>query len=211
MFAETAIWQPRCDPPIGGWPVLLFLHGCGGTGREHTPHARAATAQGLAAVAIPGPVAALGGGLAWPADGFETTHAYLQRALTGCGGQLPLNRARPLLCGFSQGATHVVGLLATHPDGYAGGIALSPGEGPPIPAPNQTRSAQPPLCVTYGARDFPAFRKKARRCSRAWRRAGWPCLLEAHAGSHQMPQDWGERFPRMLRWLGERGTGLADA
>jgi predicted esterase len=202
MIAETSIRQPRGEPPNGGWPVLVFLHGCGGTGSEHTPHAIAATALGLAAVAIPGPIVAPGGGLAWPADGFETTHAYLQRELTRCVGQFRLDRSRPLLCGFSQGATHVVGLLATNPDAYAGGIALSPGEGPPIPAPDRLRSVRPPLYVAYGAREFPAFRKMARRCADVWRRAGYPTRLETHAGSHHMPLDWETRLPQIMRWLG---------
>jgi hypothetical protein len=98
----------------------------------------------------------------------------------------------------------VIGLLAQRPESYPGGIALSPGEGPPIPNPDRTAARALALYVAYGAREFPAFRKKARRCAGAWHRAGWPCLLEAHAGGHQMPPDWDARFPRIMQWLVER-------
>jgi predicted esterase len=204
MSPEPSVWMPKGDPPPRGWPVLVFLHGCGGTGNEHAPHAIAATEFGLAGITLPGPIRALGSGYAWPADGFRTTHEYLRDTLARCQGRLQFNPSQRLLCGFSQGATHVIGLLSTEPAEYAAGIALSPGEGPPIPDPDRTQPGRAALYVAHGAREFPVFRKKAKRCEMAWRRAGWPILLETHSGSHHMPYDWATRFPRIIRWFTEQ-------
>ncbi len=207
MAAGLRLWLPRGEPPSRGWPVLLFLHGCGGDGGEHARHAAAAAARGLAAAAPPGPVGALGGGRAWPAVGFGATHEYLRQMLDLCGARARVDRSRTFLCGLSQGATHVVGLLATRPEEYSGGMALSPGDGPAIPEPAGSACGAPALYVGYGAREYPAFRKKARRCAGLWRRAGWPWRLEAHAGGHHMPADWDARFPDIAAWLEGRCSG----
>jgi predicted esterase len=205
MHLDARAWFPAIDPPTDGWPVLFFLHGCGGTGDEHAPHAGLAAHLGLAAFTVPGPVALRGSGRAWPADGFGATYDCLWDALARWDAQVAnkLDRSQVLLCGFSQGATHVIGLLAQMPTSFAGGIALSPGEGPPVSEPDPRG---PALYVAYGVREYPAFRKKARRCAEAWRQARWPCLLETHAGGHQMPPDWDNRLPRILQWLLSRGT-----
>jgi predicted esterase len=181
--------------------VLLFLHGCGEYGGAYVDIARAATEHGFAGIAPTGPVATRGGGRAWPADSFTATHEYLRETLARCEMREEIDCTRVFLSGFSQGATHAVGLLASMPEEYQGALAMSPGEGPPIPTVVNSALCPRPLYVAYGQKEYRVFRKKAQRCSALWRRAKWPCLLDSHPGWHQFPSDWDRRFPKVMQWL----------
>jgi len=144
----TWVRVPRGDPPAQGQPVILFLHGCGECGEAYLDHAEVAAEHGYAGIAVSGPLGMPGRRHAWPGDGFETTHRHLQEMLAQCDARNQLDRSRILLCGFSQGATHAVGLLASKPEEYQGALAFSPGEGPAIPAmPSSASSprAHPPV------------------------------------------------------------------
>jgi predicted esterase len=112
-----------------------------------------------------------------------------------------MDQTRVFLCGFSQGATHAIGLLLSRPEQYRGALALSPGEGPAIPVARNSAVRARPLYVAYGRKEYRVFRKKAQRCAALWQHAKWPCLLESHPGSHHFPGDWVSRFPRLVAWL----------
>jgi hypothetical protein len=96
------VWLPRTGRPARGWPALLFQHGCGGTGDEHAPHAALAARLGLAGIIVPGPIALRGGENAWPADGFQTTHDYLQGALALGPGLVDIDRSKVCYAAFPR-------------------------------------------------------------------------------------------------------------
>lgn len=194
---------PQGNPPPGGWPVLVFLHGCGEHGGAYAADAAVAAENGFAGVAPSGPVAVSHTGRAWPGD-LGLTDDHLQDVLRRCEGGPRLDRGRVFLCGFSQGATHAYGLLAARPDHYRGAIVLSPGEGPVPPPPTTAADGPRPLYVSHGVNEFRAFRQRAKKWAAAWRRTRCPCLLEPHPGGHHLPADWGSRFPRVLGWLNGR-------
>jgi predicted esterase len=208
-FDTTWSRTPKGNPPPKGWPVFVFLHGCGEYGGAYAVHAEAAAERGFVGIAPSGPVATRSGGRAWPADGFAATDEYLREILAHCERREEMDRSRVFLCGFSQGATHAVGLLVSRPEAYRGALALSPGEGPPIPAALKSPFCPRPLCVVYGRKEYRVFRKKAQRCAALWRRAKWPCLLETHPGAHHFPVDWDGRFTGIVRWL-ESATQVAE-
>jgi predicted esterase len=199
-------WVRIPDEPSSpqGWPVLLFLHGCGERGSSYVVHAQAAANHGFAGIAVSGPLPTRNGGYSWP-GGLAATHDHLEALLSRLSGRVPLDRRRVFLCGFSQGATHdAYGLLLSHPQNYRGAIVLSPGEGPPPPAIEKAGTAARPLYLAHGQKEYRAFRQRARKWAALWRRRGWPCWLEAHAGGHHFPADWGSRFPAVLGWLGDQ-------
>ncbi len=201
---ETVVRVPGGVPPPGGWPVLVFLHGCGERAASYAAHAALAAAWDFAGVAPSGPLATAHAGRSWPGE-LSLTSDCIQAALDGCQADHPVDRGRVYLCGFSQGATHAYGLLAARPDLYRGAIALSPGEGPSPPVPVRTAGAPRALYVAYGQEEYRAFRKRARQYAAMWRRAGWACWLEPHAGWHHFPVDWPTRLPRILQWLQGQG------
>jgi predicted esterase len=190
---------PPGNAPTSGWPLFLFLHGVGECGAAYRTHVEAATKQGFAGIAPSGPTVTSGGGRAWPRD-LDATNAYL-REILAIYAREDVNRASVFLCGFSQGATHAIGLLLSRPEEYLGAIVLSPGEGPPIPVALSSVDRSRPLYVTCGTREYRAFRKKTQRVAALCRRKRWPCWLETHPGGHHFPCDWDNRFPRVVRWL----------
>jgi predicted esterase len=200
-FHMACVRTPKGDRPPKGWPVLLFLHGAGDYGGAHAVHAESAAEHGFFAIAPSGPFSTRRAGRAWPAHGFAVTDQYLQEILARWEEREQMDRTRVFLCGFSQGATHAIGLLLSRPEEYRGALALSPGEGPAIPTTLKSACRPRPLYVIYGRKEFRVFRKKAQRCAALWQRAKWPCLLETHPGSHHFPGDWDSRFPRLVGWL----------
>ncbi len=209
---EIVVRVPVGSPPPSGWPVLVFLHGCGERPASYAVHAALAAACDLAGIAPPGPAATSHAGRSWPGE-LSVTGDCVQSALDRCERDHLVDRGRVYLCGFSQGATHAYGLLAARPDLYRGAIVLSPGEGPPPPA--LVRTVGPPrsLYVAHGQQEYRVFRKRAQKYAALWRRAGWPCWLEPHPGGHHFPVDWHARLPRILEWLAfdgaQRGAGGA--
>jgi predicted esterase len=202
---KLLVWAqvPPGNPPVGGWPVLLFLHGAGGTAGAYAVYAAATAAHGFAGIAVSGPVETAGPGCTWPASDVKDTHEFLQNALACPACPVGLNRNRLFLCGFSQGATHAFGLLASQLPTYAGAIVLSPGEGPSAPAPAKLATNPRPLYVAFGQQEHRPFRKRAQSYAVLWRRRGWPLWLDPHPGSHHFPADWDSRLPRILGWFKE--------
>lgn len=198
--ADLVVRVPSGRAPPDGWPVFVFLHGCGERASDYARLAALAAEYAVAGVAPSGPLLTAYAGRSWAAD-LTSTDDCVQSSLGWLGDGPRLNCGCVYLCGFSQGATHAYGLLAARPDRYAGAVVLSPGEGPepPDPPPGCERR---PVYVSFGQGEYRAFRQRARKWASRWRRFGHPCLLDPHPGGHQLPGDWGDRFPRIVSWLG---------
>lgn len=201
---ETVVRVPGAPPPRGGWPVLMFLHGCGERPASYADHAAFAAGCDFAGIAPPGPLPTAHAGRSWTGE-LSVTGDCVQSALDQCAGDHPLDRGKVYLCGFSQGATHAFGLLAGRPDLYAGAVVLSPGEGPSPPALARGAGIPRALYVAYGQMEYRVFRNRAQNYAALWRRTGWPCWLESHTGWHHFPVDWHTRLPRILEWLQDGG------
>jgi predicted esterase len=204
---SPSIHVPEGVAPSNGWPILLFLHGYGDNGESYGPLADAATQCGFAGITISGPVVLWDQEYSWPTENFAATHSYLRRVLTHYSESKDLDRSRIYLCGFSQGATHAVGLVASYPREYAGAIALSPGGRPQLPQDVQTANPARPLYVTVGQMEHPANKELAKQSAELWRRASWPLLQHLHPGNHEFPDDWSDRFPRVLTWISNPTNG----
>lgn len=205
--SETVVRLPGAASPPAGWPVLVFLHGCGESPAAYGLHAALAAACNLVGLVPSGPVLTSYFGRAWPAE-LSATGDCMEAALDRCAAQHPVDRARVFLCGFSQGATHAYRLLGARPGRYQGAMILSAGNGP-LPPPFAERPDGPrPLYVTYGRMKYRAFRKRSEKYAALWRRAGQPVWIEPHAGGHQFPADWHARFPLVAEWLLNTHQGL---
>jgi predicted esterase len=197
---EIVVRVPSGAPQTGGWPVIVFLHGAGERTAAYAARTALAADHGFAGVAPSGPMGTTHAGRSWSGD-LATTNDCVRVALGQCEDSHQVDRGRIYLCGFSQGATHAIGLLLSRPEEYRGALALSPGEGPALPAVPPLVLCPRPLYVAYGEKEYRVFRKKAQRCAALWRRAKWPCLLETHPGAYHFPADWDRRFPRLVQWL----------
>jgi predicted esterase len=194
---------PDGNPPAKGWLVVMFLHGMGDHAGAYIPNAEAAAENGFAGIAVSGPVVQWENRHAWPSEDFETTHEHLQKVLGNYRDRNVLDTSRVFLVGFSQGAVHAAGLLASHPNLYSGAIVLSPGGPPGVPKKLNGKSSPRPMCVIHGEKELLGNVMEARACASVWKNAGWPLLEEKHSGTHHFPSDWDERFPRLLKWLAQ--------
>jgi predicted esterase len=198
---QSRVVVPEGDPPAKGWPVVVFLHGMGDHAGAYVGHAEEAAELGYAGLALSGPVVQWDNQHAWPSENFETTHNHLQKVLADHQGRSKLNPERVFLVGFSQGAVHAAGLLASHPGSYSGAIVLSPGGPPGVPRKLDGRGPPRPMCVIYGQKELLGNVVEARDCAAVWKNAKWPLLEEKHPGTHHFPFDWESRFSRLLKWL----------
>src|ERR1051326_7316757 len=198
---RSFIRAPQGTPPARGWPIVIFLHGMGDRADAYVPNAESASEQGYAGIAVSAPVVQWENQYAWPSEKVETTHAYLQKVLDGYRERKDLDRSRVFLVGFSQGAVHAAGLLAQHSRDYSGAIILSPGGPPGIPQTLEKTASARPLCAIHGEKEHPICLQSAESCVGLWKKAKWPVLQETHPGGHQIPEDFEDRFPRLMKWL----------
>jgi predicted esterase len=196
----SMIRLPDGESPKSGWPVLVFLHGFGDAKESYFSLADSAAEQGFAGLAVSGPIVQYEKRFSWPTDSFETTHKFLNQQLQRHGDK-PLDPARVFLLGFSQGAEHAAGLVALHPESYAGAIALSPGGLPGPQLAIRGKGPARPLFVTVGKKEPTGNRLTAKHWADDWRKAGWPVREEEHEGSHHFPLGWTDEFPEVLHWL----------
>jgi len=180
----------------GARPLLVMLHGAGGTGRRAarllSPAAEAAGCIVLAPDSR---------GATWDAitGSFGPDVAFVSRALAQVTARCEVDPSRQALAGFSDGATYALALGRANGDRFSHLLAFSPGF--LIPA---RPTGMPPIFVSHGVHDqiLPID-----RCSRklvpALRRQGYHVRYREFEGRHEVPA----RIAREgLAWL----LGRAD-
>ena len=164
----------------GPLPLIVMLHGAGGTGR------RAARLMGPAAEAAGCIVLAPDSrGATWDAitGPFGPDVAFVSRALAQVIARCDVDPARVALAGFSDGATYALGLGLANGDRFTHLLAFSPG----FLIPARPRGA-PGIFVSHGVADevLPID-----RCSRklvpALRRQGYHVRYREFEGRHEVP------------------------
>lgn len=164
----------------GARPLIVMLHGAGGTGR------RAARLLSPAAEAIGCIVLAPDSrGATWDAitGPFGPDVAFLSRALAQIGATCEVDPTRLALAGFSDGATYALALGRANGDRFTHLLAFSPGF--LIPA---RPTGMPSIFVSHGVADqiLPID-----RCSRklvpALRREGYQVRYREFDGRHEVP------------------------
>jgi phospholipase/carboxylesterase len=164
----------------GAVPLILMLHGAGGTGRR--------------AVRLLGPMAAELGcavlapdsrGSTWDAVGgaFGPDVRFLERALAEAAARCDLAPGRVAAAGFSDGATYALALGRANGDRFSHVLAFSPGF--LIPA---RRVGAPRIFVSHGRQDdvLPIA-----SCSRVMvprlQRSGYEVRYREFDGGHEAP------------------------
>ena len=168
---------PEREGPV---PLILMLHGAGGTGRR--------------AVRLLGPMAAKLGcavlspdsrGSTWDAltGGFGPDVRFLERALAEAAGRCDVAPGRVAAAGFSDGATYALALGRANGDRFSHVLAFSPGF--LIPA---RRVGGPRIFVSHGRQDdvLPIA-----TCSRVMvprlQREGYEVRYREFDGGHEVP------------------------
>lgn len=193
-LAEAGLVRRPADGSAGR--IVLLLHGSGSSPENFLTVAEEIGRQGFVAIAVRGQRELGPARYTWSSS--DETHALLGRTLELAYAELGIPRQRPLLIGYSLGATQAVQLLASHPETYASAFAIAPGPigDEPLGATTTTR----PLAILVGDEDTPSGRAVG-SIERAWTAAHEPIWVDRHPGGHGPPADMRKRFDAALTWM----------
>jgi phospholipase/carboxylesterase len=183
-------------PAAPGTPLVVMLHGAGGTGRRAASLVlRHAESWGCAVLAPDARAET------WDAmtGGFGPDVRFLERALAATRGRAAIDPARIAVAGFSDGATYALALGRANGSLFGAVLAFSPGFLIHI------RAAGTPRCfVAHGLRDeILPIDRCSRRIVPELRRAGYSVTYREFDGPHAVPP---EIAGDGLRWFLHRSA-----
>ncbi|MDQ3896200.1 MAG: alpha/beta hydrolase-fold protein, partial [Actinomycetota bacterium] len=161
-------------------PLVLMLHGAGGTGRSGlAPFLDLADEAGVILLAPDSR------GHTWDAvrDGFGADVDFISRALEDVFGRSTVDPDRIAVEGFSDGASYALGLGLANGDRFGRVMAFSPGF-----APRARAHGRPPVFVAHGtADDVLPIDRCSRRIVPALRDRGYDVRYVEFEGGHELP------------------------
>lgn len=161
-------------------PLLVLLHGAGGTGRrELRPVLAAADRYGVVIVAPDSR------GRTWDLllGGFGPDVAFIDTVLDAAADRCDVDLSRCAVGGISDGASYALGLGLTNGDVFGAVIAFSPGF-----AAAGTLTGRPRIYVSHGTSDtMLPIDTCSRRIVPALRAAGYEVQYEEFDGGHTVP------------------------
>ncbi len=177
---RDAILHIPANAAAGPLPLLVLLHGAGGTGDRQLKRLTAAIDTTGVVVLAPD-----SRGSSWDAirGGFGRDVAFIDRALARVFETVAVDPARIAVGGFSDGATYALSLGLANGNLFRRVVAFSPGF--VVDAPPQ---GKPRVFVSHGTSDniLPID-----RCSRVivpgLKRRGYDVTYREFAGGHEVP------------------------
>jgi predicted esterase len=179
---RDAILQLPSNGAATPMPLVILLHGAGGTGEGILR--RLGTAAGEAGAAVLAPDSRES---TWDAirGDFGQDVAFIDRALSRVFETIAVDPARVAVGGFSDGATYALSLGLVNGDLFRRIVAFSPGF-----IADGTPSGLPKVFISHGTAD-PIL--PIDRCSRvivpALRRRGYEVTFREFDGRHEIPPD----------------------
>lgn len=177
---DGVLYLPAGHDPAAPAPMLLLLHGAGGSGQTAVRRLESFADRAGFIVAAPD-----SRDETWDAltDEYGPDVAFIDRVLAGVFTRCAVDPDRVAVAGFSDGATYALALARINGDLFSRGIAFSPGFLLPV-----TPRKFPRLFVSHGTGDrvLPID-----RCSRTLvpllRQAGYQVRYREFDGGHEVP------------------------
>ena len=215
-MVESLAYTAHVPAGEGPFPALIALHGWG-AGAHDLLGLAPSIHDGNAVVLCPqGPVRVpIGGGMAgygWfplvpgqPPDveAFKAAAEALRRFIEGVLERYPIDPARIVLGGFSQGGIMAYELALREPERFAGLLALSTWFPEPLAdlLPKLPGHEDFPVLVVHGTRDSAIPVERAREAREALRSYGVALMYREFDMAHEISRD---ALRVILRWLEER-------
>ncbi len=194
--SRDAVLQIPAKPTGQPLPLLVMLHGAGGTGEGVLRRVTAAAEEAGVAVLAPDSRDATWDGIR---SGFGPDVTFIDRALARVFERVAIDPERIAVGGFSDGATYALSLGVVNGDLFRRVVAFSPGF-----IVGGTPQGKPRFYVSHGRADqiLPI-----EQCSRVLvpqlQRRGYEVTFKEFEGGHQVPPDIAAEA---LRWLANRGV-----
>jgi len=177
---RDAILQMPSKPAPGPLPLMVFLHGAGGSAQRLLARFGKAGDDGGVAVLAPE-----SRGQTWDAirGGFGPDVLFINRALERVFQMVAVDPARLAVGGFSDGATYALSLGLINGDLFQRVVAFSPGfivDGEP--------HGKPRFFFSHGTSDdILPIDRCSRRMVPALRQRGYDVTFREFDGGHEMP------------------------
>lgn len=194
--APVLIFLPEEREPGRPAPLIVALHGSGGTAEGFAPLWRRVASELGAVLAVPQGVNRSGDGFDWGV--VEQGSHLVLRALDKARAETPIDDRKIILAGFSNGASQAFIQALLDPDRFAGVLSVS-GFYDERVAPVPIGRTLPRFAILNGERDEEAGNN--RRAAEALRAAGGKVKLAIYPGGHGFPPDRDRRLAEALRFL----------
>jgi len=178
-------------------PLIVALHGTGGTAEGFAPLWRRVASDLGAVLAVPQGINPAGRGFDWGV--VEQGSHLVLRAIERARAEAEIDESRIVVAGFSNGASQAFIQALLEPDRFAGVLSVS-GFYDERVAPVRSGRRLPRFAILNGERDEEAGNN--RRAARALRAAGGKVKLEIYPGlGHSFPPDQERELRSALEFL----------
>jgi predicted esterase len=177
-------------------PLIVALHGSGGTAESFAPVWRRAASDLGAVLVVPEGVERAGPGYFWGV--VEQGSHLVDRAIDKARAEADVDDTKIVLAGFSNGASQAFIQGLREPERFAGVLSVSgfyDERVAPVPAGRRL----PRFAILNGAQDDEAGNN--RRAAEALRAAGASVKLSIYPGGHAFPEDRDRELAVALRFL----------
>jgi phospholipase/carboxylesterase len=179
---DGLLYVPARYAPASPAPLVLMLHGAGGSARGALrPFRELADDAGLVLLAPESR------SVTWDAirETYGVDIAFIDRALASVFQRVAIDPARLTIEGFSDGATYALGVGLTNGDLFQRIVAFSPGFVPPV-----NPQARPQIFISHGTRDqVLPIDQCSRRIVPQLERARYSVQYREFDGAHAVPVD----------------------
>jgi phospholipase/carboxylesterase len=195
--AKVLVFKPARLDPRKPAPLVVALHGRGGTADAFAPLWRRVASNVGAVLAVPKGVNPAGNGFDWGV--VEQASHLVLRAIEKARAEAPIDDSKIVLAGFSAGGAQAFIQGLQDPDRFAGILSIA-GFYDERVAPVPTGRRLPRFVILNGERDEEAANN--RRGAAALRAAGGQVKLEIYPGlGHAFPPDHERELASALRFL----------
>lgn len=188
---DGVLYVPSGLSPDAALPVILLLHGAGGSGRGIVT-----ALQGVADEAGVVLLAPDSRGPTWDAihGSYGADVVFINAALEAVFSRYPVDPQRLGIAGFSDGATYSLALGRTNGDLFRRIVAFSPGFLAPA-----SQVERPPLYITHGTHDTVLpIDLTSREIVEVLSGSGYHITFREFDGGHWIPAAYA---PEALRWV----------
>lgn len=195
------IYVPEAYEPRYPYPLVLWLHGAGGSERELASLMAQISTRNCMGLALRGPRAGRGDGYDWQFStrGLAELEEQIFQTVCNLRREYHVHSERIIVAGFDSGATLALRLLLSHPEWYGGAVAIAgrfPYEATPLPVNPELQDKR--VLLLGGSRDPAVPATEILLADRSLEAAGIAVTTLLDDAGHEVT-------PRMLshvnRWL----------